>query len=386
MRAGDPHLAHAKTAEQLREAIVGAVDVQSTATGGVRPSRVPRDLRPQIPTEFMRLTLEAPAGVRLRWRTRATRIDLRLAIQRFHFAGSPLSFHPSVDLIDDGLVLSRKVPGGVAELDMAVDAVSVSDGEVVTVTFDQLSGSDRVVELWLPQNATVELFGAESDAELHPTDTSAPTWVHYGSSISHGMELERPTEMWPAVAARALGWDLTTLGLAGNAMLDPFVARTIARTRADVISLKVGINLVNFDAMTLRTFRPALHGFLDTIREAHPSARIILVSPIAAPDIEDRHGPTGPDPDRLPALRIGGAAGASPHGDDALTLKRLRSAMAEVVARRQESDSLLEYLDGTLLLSAADDAAGMLPDGLHPDARGHEAMGRRFASWVGRAR
>jgi hypothetical protein len=42
---------------------------------------------------------------------------------------------------------------------------------------------------------------------------------------------------------------------------------------ADLITLKVGINLVNADSMRERTFRPAVHAFLDTIREGIPTRR-----------------------------------------------------------------------------------------------------------------
>ena len=45
----------------------------------------------------------------------------------------------------------------------------------------------------------------------------------------------------------------TNLGFSGSAMLDPFTARTIRDQPADLISLKLGINLVNGDAMRMRT-------------------------------------------------------------------------------------------------------------------------------------
>ena len=44
-------------------------------------------------------------------------------------------------------------------------------------------------------------------------------------------------------------------------------------TPADLISVKLGINLVNTDLMRLRAFGPAVHGFLDTIRDGHPTRR-----------------------------------------------------------------------------------------------------------------
>jgi hypothetical protein len=56
--------------------------------------------------------------------------------------------------------------------------------------------------------------------------------------------------------------------------------RTIRNADADVISLKVGINLVNTDVMRLRAFGPAVHEFVDTIRDGHPSTPLLVVSPI----------------------------------------------------------------------------------------------------------
>ncbi len=82
--------------------------------------------------------------------------------------------------------------------------------------------------------------------------------------------------MWPGVAARIGGVELHNLGLGGSALVDPFTAQVMRGTPADLISVKLGINMVNLDGMRLRTFVPAVHGFLDTIREGHaeiPRAR-----------------------------------------------------------------------------------------------------------------
>jgi hypothetical protein len=38
------------------------------------------------------------------------------------------------------------------------------------------------------------------------------------------------------------GVDLVNLGLAGSALLDPFTARTMRDTPADLVSVKIGIN------------------------------------------------------------------------------------------------------------------------------------------------
>ena len=68
----------------------------------------------------------------------------------------------------------------------------------------------------------------------------------------------------------------------------------IASQPADLISLKLGINVVNGDTMRERTFVPAVHGFLDTIRERHPDVPVAVVTPIICPVAEDHPGPDGP--------------------------------------------------------------------------------------------
>jgi hypothetical protein len=158
-------------------------------------------------------------------------------------------------------------------------------------------------------------------------------------------------------------------------MLDQFVARTIRDLSADVVSVKVGINLVNGDAMRERTFAPALHGFLDTVREGQRETPILLVSPIYCPSVEDKPGPTimGPDGrfvtvDGLDDVRL-----------TCLTLAKIRQTMDDVVAaRRKLGDAHLHYLNGLELFGLSD--AEDLPDDLHPNAAGYVRIGQRFAA------
>lgn len=44
-----------------------------------------------------------------------------------------------------------------------------------------------------------------------------------------------------------------------------------------------------------RAFAPAVHGFLDMIREGHPSTPLLVLSPILCPIHEDTPGPGTPD-------------------------------------------------------------------------------------------
>ncbi len=70
-------------------------------------------------------------------------------------------------------------------------------------------------------------------------------------------------------------------------------------TPADLVSVKIGINLVNLDLMRRRAFGPAVHGFLDTIREGHPTTPLLVVSPLLCPIHEDTPGPGTFDVDAL---------------------------------------------------------------------------------------
>ena len=218
-------------------------------------------------------------------------------------------------------------------------------------------------ELRLDDDATIET----------PPPSDRRRWVHYGSSISHCMEADHPTGTWPAVAARAAGVDLYSLGLAGQCQLDQFAARTIRDLPADLISLKLGINVVNADSMRERAFVPAVHGLLDTIRDGHPDTPIVVISPIICPAAEDHPGPTLPNEDgrfdvveRPEELTVG-----------ALSLTRIRELLAIVVAqRRGAGDSNLHCLHGHELFGAAD--VDDLPDGLHPEQRRVPADGRAF--------
>src|SRR6266704_1813796 len=107
-----------------------------------------------------------------------------------------------------------------------------------------------------------------------------PVWLRHGSSISQGSNATTPARTWPAVAARLAGAELRNLGIGGSALADPFTARVMRDAPADLVSVKLGINVVNLDSMRLRSFVPAVHGFLDTIRDGHPTTPLVIISPI----------------------------------------------------------------------------------------------------------
>jgi len=357
--------------------LLGAFDVDRRPEG-VSPRRLPAWTRPQVP-RTMDVMVRMPSGVRLGFETDSA--SIRLDVQTTRMVTPPQTPRPvAFDLVVDGSLVGScsSLEGNTILLDRAnPDDFRLERGPAWQVTFDGLGTGRKRCELWLPHNAFVELrrLSLEPGASLNPAP--APTgnrWIHYGSSISHCMEATTPTGTWPAVAAAAVGLHLTSLGFGGQCHLDPFVARTIRDSDADLISLKVGINVINMDSMRERVFVPALHGFLDTIREGKPDTPIVLVSPIYCPSAEHRPGPTFPDANG----RFVTLSGHEAVQNGCLTLTRVRKLVEELVGvRRGLGDRNLYYLDGLELFGSAD--APDLPDDLHPNPAGYRRMGERFA-------
>jgi hypothetical protein len=184
------------------------------------------------------------------------------------------------------------------------------------------------------------------------------------------------------VAATRAGVELINLGLGGSAMLDPFTARTLRDTPADLVSIKIGINIVNADLMLRRAFVPGVHGFLDTVRDGHPTTPLLVVSPLLCPIHEDTPGPAATDLTALSAgwLRFRATGDPAERASGKLTLGVIREELARIVAQRAAEDPNLHYLDGRELYGRADWAELPLPDDLHPDAATHRRIGERFAA------
>ncbi len=354
--------------------IEGALDLEPTGRG-LRPRRLPGWTRPELPDPVMDLMVRLTAGVRLVLRTEATGLELALHAVRMTLPlGPPAAL---LDLVVDGRLL-RRVPllgGDLLRFSSGTEEPELIPGPAETVHFGELPPGEKDVEIWLPQTAGCDLVSLGADAPLHPARAAdRPHWVHYGSSVSHGMEADGPTGTWPAVAATAAGLRLTNLSFSGNAVLDPFVARSIRDLPAELISLKLGANIVDAACMRRRTFLPAVHGFLDTIREGQPDTPILVLSPISCPVLEDCPGPTVPDPVTGLRRSVGDPAETAL---GALTLSAVREELELLVRQRARTDRALSYFDGRRLLGPAETAA--LHDGLHPDAAAHHRMGSRFA-------
>lgn len=216
----------------------------------------------------------------------------------------------------------------------------------------------------------------------HPARATMPTSP---SSITRTFRLTRP--VWPFPGP-------TAPSFAHHADHSPVVrvrprsrrARAHLRRRtpppADVNSLKLGINVVNADAMRVRAFAPAVHGFLDTIRDGHPDTPIALVTPVFCGIHEATPGPGAFDPASFGTGQVKFLATGDPADParGALTLEVIRHELASLAKRRD--DPYLHLLDGLSLYGPGDDDDHPLPDALHPDRETHRLMGERFAAWA----
>ena len=400
----------------------GAAELEPTARG-VRPHRLPAAVRERYPDPQLLLVEAQPSGVRLAFRTAATRIRLVTHPSRVGYVGVDRPRGRLDVYVDDELRMRDALTAGdLVEVDLQTGTSAFVPGDDHVTVLEGLPSGVKDVEIWLPHNEAIELVSLQADAELHPagelramgevragatetatataTETATeaetepardpeaahpprPLWLHHGSSISHGSNAIAPSEIWPAIAARRGGVELRNLGLGGSALVDPFLAQVMRDAPADLISVKLGINVVNLDGMRVRTFVSAVHGFLDTIREGHPDTPLVLISPIFCGIHERTPGPGAIDPASIGTAQVRFIATGTP-GDEAqgrLTLEVIRRELASLAERRAD-DPNLHYLDGLQLFGETDAVAHPLADALHPGPEAHALIGTRFADYA----
>ena len=341
----------------------------------------------------MNTMVSLTAGVRLVFATDSSVVELTTHPRSIHLVGSPVRPPVFQMLVDGALLPDAAAAGGTIvhiDREKGVDGVEFEVGGAVTVRWDDLGDHRKSIEIWMPTDSSIELHSLRvaDAASVEAVPVTRRRWTHYGSSISHCMDVDRPFDAWPVMVARANDLELTDLGLAGQCQLDPFMGsnklpKVITALRelvrrdlpADVISVKLGINLVNAASMTERTFGPAVHGLLDHIRDGHPATPLLVVSPIYCGEVEHHPGPTVGAADGGITV-VPAAPEARPLG---LTLTRIREMLADIVAaRRAAGDEALAYLDGLSLFGDADRA--LLYDRLHPSPEGYALLGTRFAA------
>ena len=360
----------------------GARELEPTAHG-LLPHRLPGWARAQCADAQLAMAESQPAGCRLVFRTQSTMIELDALRTRAAYRGMPMRPDGVYDLLIDGrLAAQASLTGGnVLMKDAASGTEELLPGAPGTIRFADLPDRHKTVEIWLPHNETTELIALRSDQQLESCPITRPIWLHHGSSISHGSNALHPTGTWPALAAAGAGVELINLGMGGSALLDPFTARTMRDIPADLISIKIGINVVNADLMRLRAFGPAVHGFLDTIRDGHPTTPIVVVSALYCPIHEDTPGPLAPDFSSGTMTFVATGDPAETRAGK-LTLSVIRHELAAIVEQRSTVDPHLRYLDGLTLYGPDDFSELPLADNVHPGPQVHQRVGERFVGTI----
>jgi hypothetical protein len=332
----------------------GHVDVRRRP-GALQPLRYPfADTLFLDP--FTRWVASCAAGVRLRMITDATSIRI-VSTQRSIGGGPDAGPRPvNYELYIDGKLWRRQASEGGAVL---TPEGGLSGDERASVAFEDLPAGEKHIEIWLPHTATVSITALEVNdgAQVAPWADTRKRIVFHGSSISHCMEAEGGSGSWPAVASALADARLVNMGWAGSCLLSGLAARAIRDQSADMIVLKLGINVHGEGMLKERTFLDSAHAMLSIIRERHAQTPIVVISPIFSASRE----------------QAGSAGGPS--------LARMRELLEGVVeARVRAGDEHIGYLSGLALFDASD--APDLPDDLHPNAAGYRRMGQRFYAQI----
>lgn len=303
----------------------GAVEVIDL-DGAAVPWRLPASRRNLYGSGDLLRRARMPSGVRLAMRT-----DARLL---------------AVDLHADDEA---------APFDVAVGEAVVRRSAHDPTAFELPGTGPRDVVVWLPQHGEVAVRSVRIDdgAGCEAVRAHGPRWVVHGSSITQGRSADGPTGTWPARCARTLGLDLLNLGFGGECCLDPMVARLIRDTPADLVTLCLGINVHGAATHSARSLLPALLGFLATVCDGHPTAPVLVISPLRT----------------LRPATERNAAG--------LTLGDVRGAVERAVAiMRDDGAANLVLVHGPDLLDPAD--PGAMADLIHPSDAGYAQIARRL--------
>ena len=204
------------------------------------------------------------------------------------------------------------------------------------------SGPEPAI-VYLPEGMRPLLRGVRGIGGAIAPAPPQPRWLCYGDSIAEGWCASEPAAAWPHLAARERGLDVVNLGYAGAARGEIASAEEIAALPADLISIAHGTNCWTRTPHGAALFAEGLRAFLAIVREGHPRAPIVALSPILRPDAEATRN------------RLGA------------TLADLRGTFEAVIRERQAAgDARLFLVPGQALV-----ARERLPDGIHPDDAGH---------------
>ncbi|HUQ92023.1 MAG TPA: SGNH/GDSL hydrolase family protein [Bryobacteraceae bacterium] len=304
--------------------------------------RLPHRLKEQIPPAVWNLGL-SPSGGRIRFRTDATRLAIKLEYPSPPNMANMHAFgQTGVDLYIDGVYRST-----------AIAPKDAAKGKPVEhVFFENFPRQRREITLYLPLYKPVNVMGVSLDADAKVEKprrfATAKPVVFYGTSITQGGCASRSGMSYQAILARKLNIDFVNLGFSGNGKGEPAVAGMVAEIDASAFVLDFSQNNPNIESL-----REVYEPFLATLRSKHPKTPIFAVTPIAS----SREAP------RLDQMR-----------------KHIREVVNGDIAK---GDQLLTLIEGRTLLGP--DRLDGLVDGSHPNDLGFQWMAEGLAPHIAKA-
>ncbi len=255
------------------------------------------------------------------------------------------------DGIHDVMMLDLVSDGDVAQ------TVRLDKGEGIYY-FDELEAGMKEIEIWLDAKFPVRFKSIYIDdsAVIRKTQSSKKRLVCYGSSITHSVRAKSPYYTWPGIAAREKDMHITNLGFGGNCILDPMMGYVMRDMEADLFCLELGANCYGGN-LTERSFGPCAIGLIETIRQKHKKAPIVIMSPILFSRGETLKGGCG------------------------MSIPEMRDVLRQTVeSYKSYGDENIYYVSGLDVFGKED--AVYMDDNIHPNAQGQFVMARKFVDKV----
>nr|BBH87742.1 lipase [Thermosporothrix sp. COM3] len=256
-------------------------------------------------------------------------------------------------------------PAEIPRLDLSINGTlweTIEQGDTGSFQFLNLPAGEKTLALWLPHYNQFRLCSLQiSDgATLEPVHDTRPRWLIFGDSTTQGRGAASPSQIWPALFARSCGFHLVSLAMGDGCHLQVMFARLMRDLDADLLTICVGGNIYERGSLNAYSFRSALIGFIQIVREKHPETPFVVISPIYTPSLEQRPGPGG------------------------LSFQGIREEIQTALAiLREAGDRHVYYLDGRALFGP-EHVHLFLPekgDLLHPGAEGYRACALNFEEW-----
>ena len=224
-------------------------------------------------SEGVRARSKAANGGRIRFRTDADSIHVRLSLHETHvdWGASVCAGESVCVLIGSGITSQYR---GVV---CAEDFSHLTIEKTIRLCFSGEEKRMRQVTIHLPFNdriAGLELGVDEADTIAAPAEYTSPEkLLFYGSSITDGYCASIPSNTYSAMLCRWLDCDYQNLGFDGMAKGETAMAEIIAKKDFTVFVMDYDHNAPN-PAHLAATHEP----FFRIVRNAHPMAPILLCS------------------------------------------------------------------------------------------------------------